>query len=134
MRRELVIAVIVITVCVVIIVLALSLGIGLGVGLAEEGSSDCTLTGCPNAGVATDAEICSQTGRRILEDYDGNAVDAAVAALLCVGVANLHSTGLGGGGFMLIYNSSTDTVSALDFREISPKQFNVSSFTENTES
>lgn len=59
-----------------------------------------------------------------MEDHGGNAVDAAIAALLCVGVTNLHSTGLGGGGFMLIYSSSTKTATALDFREISPKQFN----------
>ena len=86
--------------------------------------TNCPLTGCPNAGVATDSEICSQAGRKIMEDHGGNAVDAAIAALLCVGVTNLHSTGLGGGGFMLIYSSSTKTATALDFREISPKQFN----------
>ncbi len=56
----------------------------------------------------------------------GNAVDAAIAALLCVGVVNLHSTGIGGGGFMLIYNSSTEALTALDFRETAPGGLNVS--------
>ena len=35
----------------------------------------------------------------------GNAIDAAIATLVCVGVTNPQSSGLGGGMLMTIYNA-----------------------------
>ena len=72
-----------------------------------------------NAAVATDAEQCSKIGVEILRQ-GGNAVDAAIAAMLSVGVINLHSTGIGGGGFMVIYNSSSKKSCTVDFRDKAP--------------
>ena len=42
--------------------------------------------------VATDVDICSQTGVDILKK-GGNAVDAAITSALCVGVTNMFSSG-----------------------------------------
>ncbi|KAL3934573.1 MAG: hypothetical protein SGBAC_009738 [Bacillariaceae sp.] len=51
--------------------------------------------------VASDHEVCSKIGVSILRE-GGNAIDAAVSTILCLGVANPASSGLGGGAFMLI--------------------------------
>ena len=50
----------------------------------------------------------------------GSAVDAAVASLFCAGVVNLHSTGIGGGGFMVIYNRQAKKAEIYDYRETAP--------------
>ena len=50
--------------------------------------------------------------------HTGGAVDAAVAATLCIGVVNSHSSGIGGGGFMVIYNGTQ--AETIDFREMAP--------------
>mmetsp|Transcript_21026 Transcript_21026/g.49978 ORF Transcript_21026/g.49978 Transcript_21026/m.49978 type:complete len:855 (+) Transcript_21026:227-2791(+) len=64
------------------------------------------LDGMKSGAVASDNPICSKVGRDILMQ-DGNAVDAAVAAILCLGVANPASSGLGGGAFLLVRSSRT---------------------------
>ncbi len=55
-----------------------------------------------HAAVAADHYNCSIIGKDILKK-GGNAVDAIIAVHHCVEVCNLHSTGLGGGGFMMVY-------------------------------
>ena len=72
-----------------------------------------------HAVVATDAGQCSEIGRDILQ-RNGSAVDSTVAALFCVGIINMHSAGIGGGGFIVVYNRSTRFVEVFDFREEAP--------------
>ena len=47
------------------------------------------------AAVASEHPKCSQIGKQILIDR-GNAVDSAIATLLCIGVINNFSSGIGG--------------------------------------
>jgi gamma-glutamyltranspeptidase/glutathione hydrolase len=49
----------------------------------------------------------------------GNAVDAAIAAALTLGIADSHNSGIGGGCFILIH-AADGTFSAIDGREIAP--------------
>lgn len=69
--------------------------------------------------VAADDGRCSEIGASILRQ-GGHAVDAAVATALCLGVVCSLSSGIGGGGFMLVRSSPTWQTIAFDFRETAP--------------
>lgn len=53
---------------------------------------------------------------------DGNIIDAFVAASFAISVERPHSTGIGGGGFLLYFSRRDNRVYAFDFREIAPLQ------------
>lgn len=50
----------------------------------------------------------------------GNIIDAFVAASFAISVERPHSTGIGGGGFLLYYSKTENQVYAFDFREVAP--------------
>lgn len=68
--------------------------------------------------VATDDGRCSIIGTKVLK-AGGHAVDAAVAAALCLGVVSPASSGIGGGAFMII-RQANGKAQALDMREQAP--------------
>ncbi|MDD7410669.1 gamma-glutamyltransferase [Fusobacterium gastrosuis] len=70
--------------------------------------------------VSTSKYEASKIGRDILKQ-GGNAIDAAVAAGFALGVAEPNSSGLGGGGFMVIRSAKTGETIFIDFRERAPK-------------
>jgi len=67
-----------------------------------------TIEGLENGAVAADHPLCSQIGTSIMRDDGGNAIDAAVAVALCLGVANPASSGIGGGAFLLVHADPAD--------------------------
>ena len=71
-----------------------------------------------NVGIATEHPQCTALSKRVMLEEKGSAVDAAIAALLCIGIVNNQSSGIGGGGFMLIRSHKESEF--LDFRESAP--------------
>src|ERR1044072_7200811 len=67
--------------------------------------------------VAAGHPLTAETGAQVLRD-GGNAVDAAVAAVLASCVTESPLTGLGAGGYMLVHTGSETTV--LDFFVAAP--------------
>ncbi|KAJ3693681.1 hypothetical protein LUZ60_009161 [Juncus effusus] len=69
--------------------------------------------------VAADDGRCSEIGANMLK-AGGHAVDAAVAATLCLGVVHPVSSGLGGGAFIILRQSESGESLAIDARETAP--------------
>lgn len=76
------------------------------------------VTVASHGAVAADDGRCSRIGMEVLRE-GGHAVDASVAAALCLGVVSPASSGIGGGAFMLI-RSADGHSQALDMRETAP--------------
>ncbi|XP_068768661.1 glutathione hydrolase 7 isoform X2 [Struthio camelus] len=69
--------------------------------------------------VVTDAARCTALGIEVL-NKQGSSVDAAIASALCVGIVNPHTSGIGGGGVMLVHDIRKNKSKVIDFREVAP--------------
>src|SRR5438128_1598379 len=72
-----------------------------------------------HAAVATESELATREAMAQLK-AGGNAVDAAVAAAFVAGVTSPTSSGIGGGGFAVVWLAAEKRAIVLDFRETAP--------------
>src|SRR5436305_297375 len=77
--------------------------------------------------VAAQHRLAAETGAHILAQ-GGNAIDAAIATALAVGVVEPWLSGLGGGGFMLIRTAGDGQVHGIDFGMTAPRRLDVSRY------
>ena len=82
-----------------------------------------SVEGLSNAAVASDNALCSKIGKDIMLEKGGNAMDAAVATVLCLGVASPASSGLGGGAFLLVRSSKRNFEENQTNSSSSPPEF-----------
>lgn len=71
--------------------------------------------------VASQNAIAAEIGAAVLRD-GGNAIDAAIATSFAVSVVEPWMSGLGGGGYMLVYLAKEKRVRVIDFGMIAPKR------------
>lgn len=68
--------------------------------------------------IASESSECSEIGISMLKK-GGNAADAMVGTVFCVGTIGMYHSGIGGGGFMLV-RSDAGEYEMIDFRETAP--------------
>ncbi|XP_029974129.1 glutathione hydrolase 7 [Salarias fasciatus] len=69
--------------------------------------------------VVTDVAQCTSLGFDVL-GKQGSSVDAAISSALCLGIIHPHTSGIGGGGVMLVHDIRKSETRVIDFRETAP--------------
>jgi len=78
--------------------------------------------------VAAQHKLAAEAGARVLAQ-GGNAVDAAIAAALAVGIVEPWLSGIGGGGFMLVRTAGDGKVHGVDFGMVAPRSLDARRYT-----
>lgn len=78
-----------------------------------------TATGYANGVVAVSNPLAAKAGADMLA-AGGNAIDAAAAIQFALNVVEPQSSGIGGGGFMMVYVAKENRTYAVDSREKAP--------------
>jgi gamma-glutamyltranspeptidase len=104
-------------------------------GTAPVLDSGASLVAGEHGAVAADNPECSRLGVKVLRDLGGNAIDAAVATLLCQGVLAPVASGLGGGAIILVHFAGNDSMptntSIIDAHVVAPAATRKTSFAKN---
>ena len=92
---------------------------GATVARAKEQVSPLGVPGVQGGVVTTSEPQAAQAGAAILR-RGGNAIDAAAAVQFALNVLEPQSSGIGGGGFMMIHLAKTGETFVVDSRERAP--------------
>lgn len=85
-----------------------------------QASLEAPITPWPHGAMVSAANpLAVDAGIKMLE-IGGNAVDAAIATHLVLGLVEPQSSGLGGGAFLLHFDRAEDQTTFLDGRESAP--------------
>ena len=116
-------------------------------GLASTGFAACTAPQAttPQASAPVASGEWRLSGRAMISAADqraveagldamragGSAVDAAIAAHAVLGLVEPQSSGIGGGGYMVVYDRKNNTTTVFDGRETAPAAATADYFTVN---
>jgi gamma-glutamyltranspeptidase / glutathione hydrolase len=89
--------------------------------------SSSVLAASPDGVVAVSQPAAAAAGARILAQ-GGNAIDAAAAVQFALNVVEPQSSGIGGGGFMLVHLAKTGETFFVDSRERAPARAHADMF------
>lgn len=75
---------------------------------ARKGDRCVDVVNFEKGAVSSDSAECSSLGVKIMRERGGNAMDAAVAVTLCLGLVHPFSSGIGGGNVILVFRPPKD--------------------------
>ena len=81
-------------------------------------------------GIRSAHPLATNAGCKILEQ-GGNAFDAAIAVTSTLAVVEPFSSGIGGGGFFLLYDAASKETSFMDAREVAPRRSKTSLYVDD---
>ncbi len=95
--------------------------------LAHVPGVDPTMEAATKGIVAVAHPLAAEVGKEVLAN-GGNAVDAAAAIQLSLTVVEPMMSGIGGGGFLMVYLKDQNKITIIDSREMAPKDVTPSYF------